>query len=111
MLFRSCAPLDEEEDTVEEGSGRPSRSARKRQAEALQKLGVRLTLLRAVQLQRLQLPPELLQAVLEAQRLRSRAALARQRQYIGRLMREVEPEILDRAHAQFADSHDAKMPR
>jgi ribosomal 50S subunit-associated protein YjgA (DUF615 family) len=40
---------------------------------------------------------------LEAQRLRSRAALARQRQYIGRLMREVEPEILERAEAQFID--------
>ena len=103
--------MDEEKDIVEEDNARPSRSARKRQAEALQKLGVRLTLLRAVQLQRLQLPPELLQALLAAQRLRSRAALARQRQYIGRLMREVEPEILDRALAQFADSHDAKMAR
>jgi ribosome-associated protein len=103
--------LDEDEDTAEEGSGRPSRSARKRQAEALQKLGVRLSELRATQLQQLQLPPELLDALLEAQRLRSRSALARQRQYIGRLMRTVEPEILDRALAQFDDSHDGKMTR
>lgn len=103
--------MDEDQDTVEEGSGRPSRSARKRQAEALQKLGVRLTLLRVAQLQQLQLPTELLDAVLEAQRLRSRAALARQRQYIGRLMRTVESEILDRALAQFANGHDAKITR
>lgn len=103
--------MDQDEEHAEEGTGRPSRSARKRAAEALQKLGVRLTLLRAAQLQALQLPPELLDAVVEAQRLRSRAALARQRQYIGRLMRELDAEVLDRALAQLADSHDAKMLR
>ncbi len=69
---------------------RPSRSARKRDAEAMQKLGERLIALKPVQLQRFGLPPELLEALLEAQRLRSRAALARQRQYIGRLMRETD---------------------
>src|SRR5579863_6506630 len=70
---------------------RPSRSARKRQATALQELGVRLTALRPARLAELGLPEELLVAVLEAQRLRSRAALARQRQYIGRLMRALDP--------------------
>ena len=65
---------------------RPSRSARKREALALQELGVRLTLLKPAQLQRLSLPEQLLAAVLEAQRLTSRAALARQRQYIGKLI-------------------------
>lgn len=75
---------------------RPSRSARKRHAWALQKLGVRLTLLKPAQLQSLGLPEELLAAVLEAQRLRSRAALARQQQYIGRLMRQIDPEPIER---------------
>jgi ribosome-associated protein len=103
--------LDEDEDKPQDESARrPSRSARKRHAEALQKLGVRLTQLRTPLLQKLQLPAELLEAIFEAQRLRSRAALARQRQYIGRLMREVDPEVLDRALAQFEDTHDAKMP-
>ncbi len=72
---------------------RPSRSARKRGAEAMQKLGERLIALKPVQLQRFGLPPELLEALLEAQRLRSRAALARQRQYIGRLMREIDDPL------------------
>lgn len=76
---------------------RPSRSARKRQALALQELGVRLTLLKPAQLQQLPLPEELLAAVLEAQQLRSRAALARQRQYIGKLMRALDPEPIVRA--------------
>src|SRR5262249_20739792 len=48
---------------------RPSRSARKRQALALQELGVRLTRLKPAQLQQLPLPEQLLEAVLEAQQL------------------------------------------
>jgi ribosome-associated protein len=83
-----------------EAVARPSRSARKRQAIALQELGVRLTLLRPAQLSELALPEELLAAVLEAQRLRSRAAIARQRQYIGRLMRALDPAPIEQALAQ-----------
>ena len=81
------------------GDERPSRSARKRRALALQKLGVRLTRLTGTQLQALSLalPEELLDAVLEARRLRSRAALARQKQYIGRLMRQIDPAPIERA--------------
>jgi ribosome-associated protein len=80
---------------------RPSRSARKRNAEAMQKLGERLIALKPVQLQRFELPPELLDALLEAHRLRSRAALARQRQYIGRLMRGIDPEPVERLLAEY----------
>ncbi|HEY3730078.1 MAG TPA: ribosome biogenesis factor YjgA [Steroidobacteraceae bacterium] len=88
-----------------------SRSARKRQAEALQRLGVELSRLTAAQLLQLPMPQELHSALLEAQRLRSRAALARQRQYIGRLMRTVDAEPLERALAAFRRSGGAKMPR
>jgi len=80
---------------------RPSRSARKRNAEALQKLGERLVALKPAQLQRFALPPELLDALLEAQRLRSRAALARQRQYIGRLMRTIDPVPIEALLAEL----------
>jgi ribosome-associated protein len=103
--------LDEQEYDAEEGGERISRSERKRRAEALQKLGVRLTALRQAQLQRLQLPQDLLDAVLEAQRLHSRAAIARQRQFIGRLMRGLDPEPIERALAQVVNGRDAKMPR
>lgn len=67
--------------------------------------------MRPAQLRSLQLPETLLEAILEAQRLRSRVALARQRQYIGRLMREVDAEPIERALAEFSRSGDAKMPR
>jgi ribosome-associated protein len=76
---------------------RPSRSARKRHAIALQKLGVRLIHLKSAQLHSLALPEELLDAVLEAQRLRSRPALSRQQQYIGRLMRQIDPAPIEQA--------------
>ena len=67
--------------------------------------------MRPAQLRQLRLPEILLEAILEAQRLRSRVALARQRQYIGRLMREVDAEPIERALAEFLRSGDAKMPR
>jgi ribosome-associated protein len=103
--------LEEREDRAEPAEHLLSRSERKRRAEALQKLGVQLTQLRPAQLKHLLLPAELLEAVIEAQRLRSRAAVARQRQFIGRLMRNLEPEVVERALAQVTDGRDAKMPR
>jgi ribosome-associated protein len=94
---------------------RPSRSARKRQAEALQKLGVGLTRMRPAKLRELQLhlrlPEALFEALLEVHRLRSGPALARQRQYIGRLMRDVDPLPIERALAEFSRSGDAKLNR
>jgi ribosome-associated protein len=62
-------------------------------------------------LRQLPLPETLLEAILEAQRLRSRVALARQRQYIGRLMRAIDTEPLERALAAVLARGDAKMPR
>jgi ribosome-associated protein len=81
----------------------------------LQKLGVGLTRMRPSKLrqlqQHLQLPETLFEAILEVHRLRSGPALARQRQYIGRLMRDVDAEPIERALAEFSRSGDAKMPR
>jgi ribosome-associated protein len=106
--------MDHEDD--EQEWGRPSRSARKREAEYLQKLGVRLVGLRAEQLEVLALPDELLEALREAHRLRGQSALARQYQYIGRLMRGLDPAPIERA-LELAGSGGArgktrgKMPR
>ncbi len=84
-------------DEDDEEYSRLSRSARKREAEHLQRLGVRLIGLRAERLQALALPEELLEALLEARRLRGQSALARHHQYIGRLMRGIDPEPIERA--------------
>jgi ribosome-associated protein len=77
---------------------RPSKTERKREVRALQALGERLVALSAEQLAAVPLPEALREAVLEAKRIRSREGHRRQLQYIGKLMREVDPEPI---RAQF----------
>ncbi len=91
--------------------GRPSKSARKREATGLQDLGVRLAALPEEQLAALALPESLHAALLELKRLTSHGAQLRQRQYIGKLMRKIDPEPV---LAQLADRkrrHDADVRR
>lgn len=84
---------DEEDDYI-------SRSHDKRAAEAAQALGERLIQLRVEQLDQLDLPEKLYDAILEAKRLTANGAIRRQRQFIGKLMRDVEPEPIE---AKFAE--------
>lgn len=69
----------------------PSKSSRKRDMHALQTLGEELVALNAEQLKRLALPDVLDSAVRAAQGFRMEAR-RRQLQYIGKLMRKVDPE-------------------
>jgi ribosome-associated protein len=77
----------------------PSKSQRKRDAHALQTLGIQLVALSAAQLARLDLPEILHEAVLAAQRMRSHGARTRQLQSIGKVMRQLEPSVLSRVRA------------
>jgi ribosome-associated protein len=70
--------------------GRPSKSARKRAAHDAQKLGEQLVGLRDADLERLDLPERLVDAIRAARTIRSHGALARQRQLIGKLMRDID---------------------
>jgi ribosome-associated protein len=85
-----------EEDTAPE---RPSKSQRKRDAHAAQGLGEALIRMRDPELDALGLPERLTDAVREARRIKSRAGGARQRQYIGKLMREIDLEPIRAALA------------
>jgi ribosome-associated protein len=80
----------------------PSKSQRKRDAHALQALGVQLVALSTAQLARLDLPETLHEAVVAAQRIRSHGARTRQMQYIGKVMRQLEPSALSRVRAALA---------
>lgn len=71
---------------------KPSKSARKREFLALQKLGEDLIGMRESDLRRMNLDEDLLDAVLDAHKIKSRSALRRQKQYIGKIMRRVDPE-------------------
>jgi ribosome-associated protein len=78
----------------------PSKSQRKRAATAAQKLGERLIALPEADLTSLPLPERLLDAIRSARAIRSHGGLARQRQYIGKLMRDVDPQpIIERLEA------------
>ena len=83
-----------EDDSLE---GRPSKSSRKRAAHAAQAMGERLITLREAELERLSLPEPLLTAVREARRIRAHGGLSRQKQYIGKLMREIDLAPLEAA--------------
>jgi ribosome-associated protein len=86
----------------------PSKSARKREAHALQKLGEDLVALRAADLARLPLPETLRDAIDEARRLTSRGALARQRQYIGKLMRDIDVAPIQAALAALTEERNTR---
>ncbi len=76
---------------------KPSKSARKREYLALQKLGEDLVTLRESELLSIPLNEDLLEAVQEARRIKAHGALRRQKQYIGKLMRHVDPEPINAA--------------
>lgn len=82
----------------------PSKSSRKRAAQAAQDLGTVLIGLRDKELDALDLPERLKDAIVEARRLTSRLALARQRQYIGKIMRDIDLEPI----RAILDSRDEK---
>lgn len=83
-------PQDDTEDFSDDDE--PSKSARKRAAHAAQDLGEELIALRDADLDALNLPERLVDAIREARRIKSRAGLARQRQWIGKLMRDLDLE-------------------
>jgi ribosome-associated protein len=69
-----------------------SKTKRKQEMHELQALGVALVGLTEAQLEGLSLDGNLHQAVLEAKRITAHEGRRRQMQYIGKLMRDVDPE-------------------
>ena len=79
---------------------KPSKSARKREYLALQKLGEELLTVKESDLLGIDLDEDLREALLEARKIKSRGALRRQKQYIGKLMRQIDPEPIRSALAR-----------
>lgn len=88
-----------------------SRTKKKQHVEELQKLGAALIALPSAQLDALGLPAELLAAVREAQRITSREARRRQVQFIGKVMRRVDPEPVRAALAAISGQSAAARAR
>jgi ribosome-associated protein len=74
----------------------PSKTRRKRDAHDLQALGETLLGLKPERLRGLGLEPELYEALIEGQKMSSREALRRHKQYIGRLMRDLDASEIRR---------------
>ena len=83
-----------EEDPADnsEREARPSKTKRKKEMHALQDIGESLVQLDSKRLIELGLSDTLMEAVLEAKRIRKHGALRRQMQLIGKLMRDVDAE-------------------
>ena len=102
----------QDDEEMQEFDGRPSKSARKRDATAAQELGTKLIDLKESDLRALDLGEKLLDAILLAKRITARGGLARQRQYIGKLMRDIDTAPIEaalnaksRATAMDAEKH------
>jgi ribosome-associated protein len=74
-----------------------SRTRRKNEDKALQRLGEQLVALPSGQLETMGLPDELLTAIELARRIKSHSARRRQIQYIGVLMRHIDPQPIETA--------------
>ena len=89
---------------------KPSKSARKREQLALQKLGELLITLSEPELASLSLDDSLREAIRAAGLMKSHGALRRQKQLIGKLMRDVDPEPI-RAKLAVLRGDDVRSKR
>ena len=96
-------------DPGETEEQRLSKSARKRDAASLQELGVKLSALPDQEIKALGLPDSLFVALRDLRRLPSHGAQVRQRQYIGKLMREIDPEPVLAKLAERKQRHDLEI--
>ena len=103
--------LDETAELGETEEQQRSKSARKREAAAMQDLGVQLSGLPDQEIKELGLPDNLFIALRALRRLPSHGAQVRQRQYIGKLMRQIDPEPVLAKLAERKQRHDTEIQR
>jgi len=87
-----------------------SRTQKKNDDRALQKVGEQLVALSLKQLQQMDMEPELLVAIRLARKTKSHEARRRQIQYIGALMREMDVALIQKAleNIQLGDFRSAR---
>ncbi len=88
------------------GGDEPSRTDRKRESTELQKLGEDLLDLRKDLMERLALPDKLVDALDEVRRISNFEGRRRQMQFIGKLMRQLDPAQLDSVRTTLAEQHN-----
>jgi ribosome-associated protein len=88
-----------------------SRTKRKQAAEGLQDMGAQLVDLDVALLETLELPDDLKEAVAAARKIKSHGARKRQLQYIGRLMRQYDTEMVQVALQKMEGRQDQERRR
>lgn len=97
--------MSTEEELNEDELG-PSKSQEKRDCDALSKLGETLVTLRTEDLNSMNLPETLLIEIQEARKIQSRSGLKRQRQYIAKIMRQIDADEIKRQLEKIKHKHD-----
>jgi ribosome-associated protein len=97
--------LDLEYKRELKGTDEPTRTDLKKESDALQKLGEDLLTLRADLMTKLDLPEKLVDGVAEAKRITNFEGKRRQMQFIGKLMRKLEPTQWDDIRAALEEQH------
>lgn len=85
-----------------------SKTKLKAEADAQQALGVRLSELSKDKLSKLNLPEALLIAVLDTKKITANGAIRRHRQYLGRLMRDIDTAPIVEQLARWDGKHTAE---
>ena len=112
VLFMIHADHDEQLPDDESGVPEPpSKSQRKRDMHALQDLGEQLVALSLDQLKKVPMPESLADAVRDAKRITKHEARRRQMQYVGKLMRNVDPEPIQAQLDVFNGVSKAEVAR
>lgn len=104
------APADDAEEPSDLYDG-PSKSSLKREMHALQDLGEQLVALSSDRLAKVPMPEELFAAVKDAQRISKHGARRRQLQYIGKLMRHIDPAPIQAQLDAFNGVSKAEVAR
>ena len=104
-------PAEKRQKSSDDAAQQPSKSERKRAMHDLQALGERLVELDPGRLADLALPERLADAIAHARGITQHEGRRRQLQFIGKLMREVDPEPLKAALARSQRGSNAARAR
>jgi ribosome-associated protein len=83
-----------------------SKSQRKRECDSMQELGEALMSLSIPALRELDLPDNLRSAIEESHKIHQRGALKRHRQFIGKIMRDVDFDEIQKKYEILSHKHD-----
>jgi len=105
MTMTTNSPVNKNntEETLYDG---PSKSQLKRDSQHLIQVGVEILKLSKADLQSLNLPEELNTAIATALRIKSHSGLKRQRLYIGKLLRSIDSEAIEKQLRKIQHRHD-----